>query len=219
MTVPTSSILEPSLLKGEHYKIAESVTVNGYMNHYTIDSEFGQFTAVGDRQLKKLLREIDAIAELRTMTSLSTGTDAAVDAVADTGKSVANLAINPIESAKGMSAGVSRFFKRTSRKAKNVSSEVTESITENVSGDDADGNGDNGDGADNDSEEEDALDLTTQLASSYMGIGKAHRELAREMKVDPYSDNVILQAELNRVAQISGSVGKITNILIPIHCR
>ena len=47
-----------------------------------------------------------------------------------------------------------------------------------------------------------------------MGIGKAHRELAREMKVDPYSDNVILQAELNRVAQISGSVGKITNILI-----
>ncbi len=213
MTVLTSSILDSHLLKGEHYTIAESVTVSGYMNHYTIDSEFGQFIAVGDRKLKKLLREIDAIAQLRTMTSLSTGMDAAIDAVADTGKSVANLIINPVESAKGMSAGVSRFFKRTTRTAKNVSSEVTESITENDSGDDDgggdNGDGDNGDGADNDSEEEDSPDLTTQLASSYMGIGKAHRELARELEVDPYSDNVILQAELNRVAEISGSVGKI----------
>ncbi len=216
MTVLTSSILDSHLLKGEHYTIAESVTVSGYMNHYTIDSEFGQFIAVGDRKLKKLLREIDAIAQLRTMTSLSIGTDAAIDAVADTGKSVANLIINPVESAKGMSAGVSRFFKRTSRTAKNVSSEVTESITENDSGDDDGGDGDNGDGADNDSEEEDSPDLTTQLASSYMGIGKAHRELARELEVDPYSDNVILQAELNRVAEISGSVRKITKLLIPI---
>ena len=221
MTVLTSSILDSHLLKGEHYTIAESVTVSGYMNHYTIDSEFGQFIAVGDRKLKKLLREIDAIAQLRTMTSLSIGTDAAIDAVADTGKSVANLIINPVESAKGMSAGVSRFFKRTSRTAKNVSSEVTESITENDSGDDDggdgdNGDGDNGDGADNDSEEEDSPDLTTQLASSYMGIGKAHRELARELEVDPYSDNVILQAELNRVAEISGSVRKITKLLIPI---
>ena len=49
-----------------------------------------------------------------------------------------------------------------------------------------------------------------------MGVGKAHRELARELEVDPYSDNAILQAELSRVAKFAGSVGKFTNILIPI---
>jgi len=49
-----------------------------------------------------------------------------------------------------------------------------------------------------------------------MGVGKAQRDLARELQVDPYSDNVILQAELNRVAKIAGSIGKFTNILIPI---
>jgi hypothetical protein len=34
--------------------------------------------------------------------------------------------------------------------------------------------------------------------------------------VDPYSDNAVLQAELARVAKVSGTVGKVTNILIPI---
>lgn len=214
LTVPASSILEPGLLEGEHYTIAESVTVDGYMNHYTVDSEFGPFRVVGDRALKKLLHEIDAIAELRKMTSLSTGTDAAADALADTGKSVANLATHPVESAKGMSAGVSRFFKRTTRTAMNVGGEVTDKVSESISGEEQKGDDENH--ADNDSKEGEDPGLSAQLASSFMGIGKAHRELARELEVDPYSDNAILQAELNRVAKISGSVGKLTHILIPI---
>ena len=59
-------------------------------------------------------------------------------------------------------------------------------------------------------------DMTSQLTSSYLGIGKAQRKIASELKVDPYSDNPVLQAELARVAQVSGTVGKVTNILIPI---
>lgn len=219
MTVSASSILEPSLLKGEHYTIQDSVTVNGYMNHYNVDSDFGPFTVVGDRALRRLLREIHAIAELRKMTTLSAGTDAAVSAVVDTGKSVVNLVTSPVESAKGMSAGVSRFFKRTSRTVVNVSSEVTESVSESFSGDDQSDEEQKVDDeniAENGSEEEDDPTLTTQLTSSVLGVGKAHRELARELKVDPYSKNPVLQEELNRVAKISGSVGTITNFLIPI---
>ena len=219
MTVPASSILEPGLLRGEHYAITKPVTVDGYMNHYTVDSEFGPFSVVGDRALKKLLHEIDAIAELRKMTSLNTGMDATVGAIADTGKSVVNLATHPVESAKGMSAGVSRFFKRTTMTAKNVGSEVTETVSESISGEEQSSeeqNSDNENTADNDSKVGDDPGLSTQLASSFMGVGKAHRELARELEVDPYSDNAILQAELNRVAKISGSIRKLTNILVPI---
>ena len=110
MTVPASSILEPGLLKGEHYAITESVTVDGYMNHYTVDSEFGPFSVVGDRALINLLHEIDAIAELRKMTSLGAGTDAAIDAIADTGKSVANIVTSPVESAKVCQPGYHDFL-------------------------------------------------------------------------------------------------------------
>jgi hypothetical protein len=219
MTVSASSILEPGLLKGEYYTVKESVTVEGYMNHYNVDSDFGPFSVTGDWALKKLLHEIDAIAELKKMTSLSTGTDAAVGVVVDTGKSVVNLVTNPVDSAKGMSAGVSRFFKRNVRTAKNVSGEVTETVTESISGDeqsDEEIKADDETVAADDSGEEDDPGLSTQLASSFLGVGKAHRELARELKVDPYSDNAVLQEELNRVAKISGSVGTLTNFLIPI---
>lgn len=209
MTIPASSILEAGLLKGGHYTIAESVLVDGYMNNYTVDSEFGQFIAVGNRALKKLLHEINVIAELKKITSFSAGTDAAVDVVTDTGKSVVNLVVNPVDSVKGMSAGVSRFFKRSSRTVVKVSSEVSDTVSESVSGDDENE-------ADRGSEEEDGPDLSTQLTSSFLGIGKAQRKLAKEFKVDPYSDNAILQAELNRVAEIAGTVGKISKILIPI---
>ena len=219
MTVSASSILEPSLLKGEFYTIQDSVTVDGYMNHYKVDSDFGPFTVVGDRALRKLLREIYAIAELKKMTSMSAGTDAAVGAVVDTGKSVVNLVTNPVDSAKGMSAGVSRFFKRTTRTVVNVSSKVTESVSESFSGDDQSDEEqklDDENIADNGGEEEDDPSLSTQLTSSILGVGKAHRELARELKIDPYSSNAILQAELNRVAKISGSVGTLTSFLLPI---
>ena len=63
MTVPASSLLDADQLKGEHYSVANDVLVSGYMNHYTVNSDYGQFTAVGNRKMKKLLHEIDAISQ------------------------------------------------------------------------------------------------------------------------------------------------------------
>jgi len=207
LTVPASSLLAADILQGEHYKIADDVLISGYMNHYTVDSDFGPFTAVGNRNLKKLLHEIIAIAELKKMTSMSVGTDAAVDAVANTGKSLAALASDPEGSLNNLGAGVSRLFKRTKKTAKDVSAQAREAETEA-----ANGKEESSESKENNGE----TDMTSQLASSYLGIGKAQRKIASELKVDPYSDNPVLQAELARVAQISGTVGKVTKILMPI---
>jgi hypothetical protein len=211
MTFSASSLLPADTLKGEHYAIAETVTVEGYMNIYTVDTEFGQFTATGNRSLKILLREINAIAELKTRTSLSTGANAVVDTVTNTGKSVVNLAVYPVESVKGMSAGVSRFFKRTSRTATDVGSAVIEKDD-----DDQTPEGESGKAEEGTEEGTEEPSMTTQVTSSFLGIGKAQRELARELRVDPYSNNQILQEELARVANVSGTVGKVSRILIPI---
>ena len=198
LTVSAASLLSSDVIKGKYYKIADKVLVSGYMNHYTVDSDFGRFAAVGDRRLKKLLHEIDAIAELREMTSASIGADAAVDAVADTGKSLAALVKDPEGTMENLGTGVSRLFKRASKTAKEVSASATEA---------ASGEGDNNDS--------DQADVAQKLSSSYLGIGAAHRKIASELGVDPYSDNPVLQAELTRVAEISGSVGKVTNFLVP----
>ena len=207
LTVSAASLLGKDVLQGKDYKIADKVLVSGHMNHYTVDSNFGQFTAVGNRNLKKLLHEIYAIAELKKMTTASVGAGAAVDVVADTGKSLAAFANDPEGTLNNLGAGVSRLFKRTSKTAKDVAAKADESATESASGEKDDGNT---------KKEDDQPDMGTQLASSYLGIGKAQRNIARELEVDPYSNNAVLQSELKRVAEISGTVGKITKILIPI---
>lgn len=202
-TTSAADVVAADVLKGDHYKIADDVRVSGYMYHYTVDSDFGQFTAVGNRALKKLLHEIHAIAELGKMSSASVGADAAVDVVVGTGESLAALANDPEGTLNNLGAGVSRLFKRTKKTAQKVGSEVSEEVSTG----DSDGDG---------KQDDEQSDLSSQLASSYLGIGKAQRKIASELKVDPYSDNAVLQAELNRVAQISGTVGKVTKILIPI---
>ena len=209
MTVKAASLLPAEMLKGKHYSIADDVLVSGYMNYYTVNSDYGEFTAVGDRNLKILLHEIDAIAELKGMTSAGVGTDAVVGVVTDTGKSVGALVTNPVGTVQNMGAGVSRFFKRTAKTTKDVGQQVSQKDS------DEDQQMDTGEEADT-KEVEQEPGVTTSVANAFLGVGKAHRKIAQELSVDPYSDNPVLQAELDRVAQISGTVGKLSKILMPI---
>lgn len=205
-----ADILPADTLQGEHYTIVDEVEVSGFMNYFVVDSDYGQFTAVGNFNLERLLREIDAIAELKKMTSAGVGTDAVVGVVTDTGKSVGALVTNPVGTVKNVGQGVSRLFKRTKK--------TTQDVGQQVSQDDSGAEGEAGEeGADPGAEEGQAQPgVGTSVASSVLGIGRAHRKIAQELGVDPYSDNQVLQEELNRVAKISGSVGKVGKILMPI---
>jgi hypothetical protein len=209
MNVTAASLLPSEMLKGTHYSIADDVLVSGYMNYYTVNSDYGQFTAVGNRNLKKLLHEIDAITALKTMTSAGVGTDAAVGVVADTGKSLGALVTNPVGTVQNMGAGVSRFFKRTAKTTKDVGKQVSQKDSETDNEEDT--------GADPDAKKADKQPgVSTSVANAFLGVGKAHRKIAEDLSVDPYSYNTVLQAELDRVAQISGTVGKVSKILMPI---
>ena len=41
--INTSENLTPDQIKGPYHKVTDSITVNGYMNHYTVESNFGNF--------------------------------------------------------------------------------------------------------------------------------------------------------------------------------
>jgi len=209
MNVSAASLLPPETLQGVHYSIANDVLVSGYMNFYTVDSDYGQFTAVGNRNLKKLLHEISAIAELKKMTSADAGTTAVVGVVTDTGKSLGTLVTNPVGTVQNIGDGVSRFFKRTAKTSKDVGQQISQNDT--GAGSEADTGAEPGETAG-----DQQPGLSTSVANAFLGISKAHRELAAKLTVDPYSDNPVLQEELNRVAQISGTVGRITKIFMPI---
>src|SRR6266850_11382 len=64
---PATDVLPAELLRGPHFTVAPMVQNLGYINAYIVNSDFGLFSANGDMMLRRLIREITAIAALREM--------------------------------------------------------------------------------------------------------------------------------------------------------
>ena len=59
-----SSFLPAGMLTSPHHQVNETVVCDGYMHRFTVESVFGVFHVTGDGALRKLVREIRAIAVL-----------------------------------------------------------------------------------------------------------------------------------------------------------
>ncbi len=105
-----SQILPAQMIAGPYYRVREQVVSYGYMHSFTVDTQFGVFEATGDGALRKLVREIYAIAALRDVKS----TDAFVQAVGAAAKAPfsfgKNLITNPTATISGLPKGVFQIF-------------------------------------------------------------------------------------------------------------
>jgi hypothetical protein len=105
-----SDILPTSMLVGPHHRIQNKVVSYGYMHHYTVDSDFGRFEVTGDGALRKLLKEINAIARLREVKK----SKAYGEAVKNAGKMPfefgKNLITDPVDTVTGVPKGVFQLF-------------------------------------------------------------------------------------------------------------
>lgn len=60
-----SDLLPAEVLSGPHHRVLETVGSFGYQHRYQVESDFGSFRVSGDSMLRRLLREIAALAALR----------------------------------------------------------------------------------------------------------------------------------------------------------
>jgi hypothetical protein len=67
ITLSASAILADNVRSGSNYRISDEMISVGFMNYYTIKSDFGVFNASSDEQLLIRIREIEAIAELKSL--------------------------------------------------------------------------------------------------------------------------------------------------------
>jgi len=184
-----SAILDDELIKGAHHRVAEAVRSDGYLNYYTIMSDFGEFEAVSTAMLRTRVGEINALAELDDLSKTEVFAKAAADAGIKQLKTVKEFATKPVATVKGIPKGIGRMFKRYSRQA----GEAVDATQEFVAGDDEDsevGDGEAGDDS----------NVAVDLTESYLGVGKAQRNWARKLGTDPYSSNEVLQAAVKEVA-------------------
>src|SRR5208283_5078634 len=105
-----SDILPAGKVSGEHYKIRDTVLFNGFMDHYTVDSDYGVLDAAGDGALRKLIREIHALDEFKKIEN----TDAFGKALVSCAKQPLvfgeNLVTHPEDTVTGIPKGVAKLF-------------------------------------------------------------------------------------------------------------
>jgi len=89
----TADVVLPALLRGPHYQLGPTVSTFAFMNQYSVTSDYGPFTAPSDARLRRLIREIAAIAEVQKIHQ----SDAFAKATVEAGKGVVQGAQHLIE--------------------------------------------------------------------------------------------------------------------------
>lgn len=107
---------------------------------------------------------------------------------------------SPIETAKGVPAGIGRMLSRTARSVQQVAQRVGDaarSSDEPSSTDSSSGN----------SEAGKSQSKVADYAREYAGLNRARRALAKSLGVDPYTGNAVLQEKLESLAWASVAGG------------
>ena len=105
-----SDILPADQIKGEHYKIHDEVVFEGYMDTFTVDSDYGNFKVTGDGALRKMLKEIHAITVLKEIGKTEAFTKALGEAAKKPFKFVGGLVTKPVETVTSVPKGVASIF-------------------------------------------------------------------------------------------------------------
>lgn len=185
-----SAILPADQVSGPHFSVDERVESDGYLNYYTIRSDYGVFEAVSNAMLRVRLREIHALAQIDELSGTEVFITAAADAGLDQLKVIETFVDRPISTLAGLPQGINRMFKRYSREAKEAMAHADEYIASQkelrVS----------------DREYEDYKKSAIEATERYLKISDAEREWARELGTDPYTSNETLRKAINNIAWV-----------------
>ena len=169
-TFSATTILQPQYLAGPNFTVQNPVPTYSGSNQYTIDSDYGVFTADGNAMLMRRVAEIQGIAALQAMSQTTEFTQAAAQAAARPLNVAQDLITNPLPTIASVPRGILGFLNQAGQALKNVT----------------EGN-DSGLGQ-------------GQLVENLSGFAKTKRDLALKLGVDPYCNNQVFQSELNKVA-------------------
>ncbi len=204
-TMAAESLFPDISLQGKHYTIESTVPTDGFLTRAVIKSEFGEFVAIGPGMLEMRLHEIDALAKLQTFEASEEFQDGAKDSATEKWEGLKQVYDHPKEAASGISAGVSRFFKRTYRASKTGLQTVADVAHDQTPGS-TEGAGANLPGTDQSlalpdtkSKYEKAARASGNTAINILGFEDSRRKLAKRLAVDPYTTNRVLDEKLDEV--------------------
>lgn len=172
---------------GPSHRVRESVPTDGYMAHFSIDSDFGDMQVVGTELARVRIHELGAIRKLLEVSRSDLFAEGVRRSIEQPVEAVKNIAQDPVGSVKAVPRTVGHFFQRIGQTVGNA---AANSRDRRERGEDS--------------------QVGTNIGSAARGIigfEAARLECARQLGVDPYSDNERLQQEIDRVSWVFFSGG------------
>jgi hypothetical protein len=185
--VGASDLLPAELLRGPSHRVRDLVGTDGYMAHFEIDTDFGTFQAIGVPEAKRRIVEVEAIRKLVDTSKGDLFAEGVKRSIEQPIDAVKNIVTNPVKSVKQTPKTVGHFFSKIGGSIQRGARKIQESA--NVS---------------------EAPDVAArqmgvglgQTAKNAAGFDKAKLDAAKQLGVDPYSDNLRLQEEMEKVTWV-----------------
>jgi hypothetical protein len=182
-----ADVAPTELLQSSVFKIDDRVPTDGLITKTTFQSAFGEFVAEGPGMMAVRATEIQALDVLSKTESSEIFQKAMAASMKRTGQSLKQAVTHPVDTVKGIPAGVGRFFDRVSRDVKTGMQKV---------GDAKSGEG----GESGSSTSEEVKEGATMAGQSVIGYDDARRRLSKYLGVDPYTRNKTLADKLDSAA-------------------
>lgn len=212
-TFKASAILPKEQLSSSYHRIDEEVINAGYLNRYTVRSQYGDAVVNGRHLLAIRLSELRALDEISNLSRSSVFVDAAKKngkaallAPVNLAEKVISVAQEPsqvVDTAKKIPDGVARMFswahdqvgsglEFVGRQIEKPTPTPKESSSNSKS-----------------SESDDltkAANLARDTGLRYIKYSSTEREWFKRLAVDQYTDNIKIHDEVSRVAQVETAV-------------
>ncbi len=178
-----SDILPPPLLAGAHHRVREYAPADGYLIHFTVDSDYGVYECAGISDLRRRIAEIEAIAELVEVSKSDLFAEGLRKSVEAPVSAVRNIAADPGEAIRQVPHSVGHFFSKVGSGIGNAARKAGERRE-----------------SEGEATPEEIGQGVGKILRNAAGFDKAKLECARQLGVDPYTDNARLQEEMEKVA-------------------
>ncbi len=207
---PTLTVhdLAPSeQLRGPGYRIDDTVPTDGFLATFTVRSDYGVFKARGPGMLEMRLREVAGLRQLDAISKSDAFVQGLKASATELGGEAKQIVTHPVETAKGIPAGVGRFFLRVGRGAKTGVQKLSATKAEqDAPAPPPPGPGSRLPGATAPGSKADvsipaeAARSAGRVTRDAFGYDDRRRELAKEVGVDPYTSNPVLAKKLDDIA-------------------
>ncbi|MFN3904188.1 hypothetical protein [Rehaibacterium terrae] len=211
--LPAAELVAPALLAGPGYRVEARAEVRGYQARFRLHTPWGELQAESVEMLAIRVGEMPALEALYSESVGETLRASGLEAVAAPVKAIANVASHPVQSVVGLPQGVLRYFGERLSKLGAQARKLGHRIDERISHEgspyqEVDGplaaTRDPTPAEDRPWWDKPARELG-RLIKNEAGYGKARREIAERLGVDPYTSNPLLKERLDALAWAASS--------------